>query len=87
MVFGIKEPNDGTSPRPAAPAGSGTAVSRSRHYTRVDESLGRRMAELEAMDDAELAHIRADDLLCDLLEKLGFAKTVAGFRAMGKYYS
>ena len=37
--------------------------------------------------DKEAAHSEADDLMCDLLEELGYGEGVAVFRAMEKFYA
>lgn len=38
-------------------------------------------------DDPEVAHSRADDMLCDLLRSLGYTKTADKFDEIPKYYA
>lgn len=38
-------------------------------------------------DDPEVAHSRADDVLCDLLRSLGYTKTADKFDEIPKYYA
>lgn len=50
-------------------------------------------AELEELkklgnsDDPETDHLRADGILCDILEKLGEEEIVKAFRAVEKWYA
>lgn len=37
--------------------------------------------------DAEIAHVHADDLMCELLIQLGYEEGVQIFNDMPKYYS
>ena len=46
-----------------------------------------RMQEIEENDDIEYAHSEADDLMCSLLEKLGYGEGVRVFSFMDKWYS
>lgn len=46
-----------------------------------------RMEELKYNDDTEVVHCEADDILCELLEKLGYEKLVKAFYALPKWYS
>ena len=41
----------------------------------------------ETKHDPELAHITADRLLCELLEKLGCQEVVAAYQKIPRYYS
>jgi hypothetical protein len=41
----------------------------------------------ETGGDLELAHIEADTLLCDLLEQLGYRKTVEAYDSIEKWYA
>ncbi len=44
--------------------------------------------EAECMStDKELDHIRADDILVELLRDIGFDETADAFEAVGKWYS
>ena len=45
------------------------------------------LRRLQACDDVELAHIEADQVLCNLLSQIGFQKVVAAWSAVGKYYA
>lgn len=47
------------------------------------------MNEIKAQyfDDPEVAHSRADDMLCDLLRSLGYTKTADKFDEIPKYYA
>ena len=38
-------------------------------------------------NDREVAHINADKILCDLLEKLGYTDVVEAFKKVKKWYS
>lgn len=38
-------------------------------------------------DDPETDHLRADGLLCDILEQLGEEEIVKAFRAVEKWYA
>ncbi len=55
------------------------------------DELDRRIAKhIEAEcshDDIEAAHLNADAILTDLLEQLGFNKTVAAWSEVDKWYS
>ena len=37
--------------------------------------------------DTELSHIRADELMCEILEELGYGEGIFVFRDMAKWYS
>lgn len=43
--------------------------------------------EIAADGDTEVAHCRADDVLCDILLQLGYDKAVAEFIKMAKWYA
>lgn len=45
------------------------------------------LKHLQESDDPESAHSQADDLLCDLLESLGYEDVVEAWHAIGKWYS
>ena len=38
-------------------------------------------------DDIEMAHVRADDVLCDLLRSLGYGDVVEEYEKVEKWYS
>jgi hypothetical protein len=46
-----------------------------------------RLKELQPSDDVEAAHSDADDVLCELLKKLGYADVVAEWEAVPKWYA
>lgn len=46
-----------------------------------------RMNALLDMDDKEEAHIRADNILCEVLEKIGFHDVVNVFHEIDKWYA
>ncbi len=52
-----------------------------------DYEAAQRLTEIGLNWDVEEAHCDADDLLCDLLEALGYSKTVEAFRALEKWYA
>ena len=41
----------------------------------------------EADDDEELAHIHADELMCEVLNQLGYSEGVTIFKDMPKWYA
>jgi len=52
----------------------------------------RAIAELNAIiehnaDDIELAHVAADEVLCEVLIELGLEEVADKFREMDKYYA
>lgn len=49
----------------------------------------KRMEEIahEYGDDDEIAHIKADELLCEVLIDLGYGAGVEIFEKLGKWYS
>ena len=46
-----------------------------------------RLAAKAAGHDADTGHRDADDLLCELLESIGFSESVREFKAVDKWYS
>lgn len=46
-----------------------------------------RRLQTAATFDAEAAHSMADEVLCDLLEKLGYGDVVARWRSIDKWYA
>ena len=42
---------------------------------------------LSENDDAEVAHIQADSVLCDLLSELGYGDVVGEWQKIGKWYA
>ena len=45
------------------------------------------MIEISSDDDEEMAHINADNLLCEVLRKLGFGELVNVYERVHKWYS
>lgn len=46
-----------------------------------------RLRQLQGNGDKELQHVRADDVLCDLLKRLGFEAVVDEFEKVDKWYA
>lgn len=46
-----------------------------------------KMVKICDEDDTEEGHIHADDLLCDVLEKLGFSELVTVYHQVDKWYA
>ena len=51
------------------------------------EELIRRMEDLTNYSDFEIAHFKADEILCEALEYLGQDRLVELFRKVGKWYA
>ena len=47
----------------------------------------RRMKEIEKMGDIEDRHVEADNLLCEVLESMGYSAGTKIFREMRKWYA
>jgi hypothetical protein len=47
----------------------------------------KRLKELQKKEDIEAAHIEADEILCSLLEKLGYEKVVEEWKKVPKWYA
>jgi hypothetical protein len=45
------------------------------------------LAEIKKDTDTEVAHIDADDVLCQLLSDLGYDDVVMAYRQIGKWYA
>lgn len=45
------------------------------------------MKKIAQIDDPEIAHGEADDLLCEVLKKLGYEKGVKVFEDIPKWYA
>jgi hypothetical protein len=52
-----------------------------------DEELLRELKALCFAFDPEIYHIKADDLLCEVLLSLGFSESVKFFKDSDKWYS
>ena len=46
-----------------------------------------RLIAVQAGEDIEAAHIKADDLLCNQLSELGYTEGIKIFQSMKKYYA
>lgn len=44
------------------------------------------LIKLRSNPDTEVAHVRADDLLCDILEQIGEDEIVSAYRIIRKRY-
>ena len=56
---------------------------------RLNDKYLKRMNEVKVKyeDDEEAAHRLADDILCDLLESLGYTELVEVFYSIDKWYA
>ena len=54
-----------------------------------DELIKEALAKLSEIDedDVEMAHIDADDILCDLLVKLGYSVVVEAYTRIPKWFA
>lgn len=52
-----------------------------------DARLAKQLSKLNKMNDPEAAHCEADNLLCEVLEILGYKKTVRAFEKLTKFYA
>lgn len=53
----------------------------------IDEEYAKRIRVIADNRDPEASHVKADDLLCELLERDGYSKTVDEFKRLKKRYS
>jgi len=51
------------------------------------DEFAKKMSETCRPGDPECAHLDADDLMCDLLDSLGYGAGVVTFRASHKWYA
>lgn len=51
-----------------------------------EEAL-KKLADAKYNPDKEVAHIRADEVLCELLHGLGFDDVVEAFESIDKWYA
>lgn len=59
-----------------------------KKLTKFEKSILEQMKELEEEDgDYEICHSQADNLLCDLLIKLGYEEIVDSYHKVGKWYA
>ena len=52
----------------------------------MDDYL-KEMQEIAEIDDQELRHCEADDLLCRIVADLGYVEVVKVFESFGKWYA
>lgn len=53
----------------------------------VVELAKHRLSDLQVNGDKEVAHVAADDVLCDLLNALGLSEVVALYEKIDKLYA
>lgn len=58
-----------------------------RHWVGTPKEFAKKMSYLAESDDPEADHIKADELMCQLLTSLGYGEGVKIFREMYKWYS
>ena len=51
------------------------------------EEAIKNLKEIQKLGDKELAHIRADDVLCDFLNDLGYHDITKEYEKVGKWYA
>lgn len=51
------------------------------------QEFRKKMLECDASGDTEAAHGEADELMCDLLESMGYGDGVEVYREMNKWYA
>ena len=51
------------------------------------QALCEEMQQLANKNDIELAHIRADEILCEVLNELDYAEIVELYHDVGKWYA
>ena len=51
-----------------------------------DEAI-RELQTVQEDDDTEIVHLRADEILCELLRAAGFADVVAEYEKVDKWYA
>lgn len=53
----------------------------------MDEFVKNAVAEMHILYGGEEDHIRADEILCEVLEKLGYNELVQAFNKVKKWYA
>lgn len=53
----------------------------------LSDEMVKRLQEEVNNDDTECAHINADDILCELLEKLGYTDVVEKYNEVSKWFA
>lgn len=85
VVGELREKSRPKSVDPARPVSSDVPQDPSG-VAQLDVQYSSRMAN-EMTGDTETDHGKADDLLCELLRRLGFERTVMAFEALEKWYA
>ena len=52
----------------------------------VEEAI-RKLKQCQGSGDTEMQHSDADDILCELLSRLGYQEVVAEWQAVNKWYA
>lgn len=55
--------------------------------TQTEEKALEKLKRAQAHDDPELAHVLADDVLCELLSNLGYSDVVKEFKKVERWYA
>ena len=58
-----------------------------KNKSRIDAEFAQQITDECMSGDKERDHGRADDILCKLLTKLGFAETVKAYSEVGNWYA
>jgi hypothetical protein len=58
-----------------------------KEMTMTKEEALAKLAECQKSNDTEVAHSDADDVLCDLLDELGYGDVVAEYHKVSKWFS
>jgi hypothetical protein len=53
----------------------------------MDEFVKNAVAEMNLLEGGEEDHIRADEILCEVLEKLGYNELVQAYAKVKKWYA
>ena len=54
---------------------------------KLNEKYLKQMNELKNNDDYESSHVTADDILCELLDELGYTDLIKVFNELPKWYA
>ena len=63
------------------------ALEQEPNWVGTPQEFAKKMSQLAESGDPEADHIKADELMCQLLTSLGYGKGVKIFREMYKWYS
>ena len=58
-----------------------------RHWVDTPKEFAEKMYQLAGSGDEEADHVKADELMCQLLTSLGYGEGIKIFRDMDKWYS